>query len=720
MAVLVSAMSSATRRSASAVAVSTDVRTRSSMPARSSPIPIEAIPRIPTDSARPTYSSRSSTGRRSTSCARVGSITRTASRTTAEPSTRTRARRRRESSDPVSPDPVSSGRPPFDSMASGRVSPRSSCRVMGAPYRGPPTDFPGGGSRRRLCDNRRPMSPPIAPTHRLRADLEALAERLDALRFGLGGHDAVRRQALRDRTVWAIRGHLQPRLAAPRAPLLVAVFGPTGSGKSTLVNALAGMVVSRPGAVRPTTEQAVVWCHREAELPDALHSTGPVARVDSSDPLLARLTLVDTPDIDSYATAHRAQTERILAIADAVIYVTTPQRYGDEVPWSFLRTLAERRVPLLVVANRMTRSAAGAVTDLASLLRAEGVKSIAGTDEVFEIREQRLVDGVLPRPAVRTVRVQLEGLSIAHERAVRRTLDGAIAAVTSAAGAVASEVRLQHAEADALRDGVRAAYRREADSFEAPVPAGGLVRGELVRGELVDRWQRLVGVPDLVRAGSRRARRARGPRSPRTPVDHSAARTVEREARAQLVELVMSRIRRAVDAACHGWDLDPAGRELLEDRLRRPGPDTRGRAEREIDDWYEGLVVLVEERGRPRRRVGRSPTEDVDAAAAVLLLLSVFVSTPGPTGAESEVPVGAAAQQAALEHVFGGAAARLLADRARRDLEDRVSSVLSHDAERFIASVDAEVDDPSVAGEIELGVGAVRATWEEMRRAAAV
>ena len=552
------------------------------------------------------------------------------------------------------------------------------------------------------------MSPPIAPTDRLRADLAALAERLEALRLGLGGHDAARRRTLRDRTVWAIRGHLQPRLAAPRAPLLVAVFGPTGSGKSTLVNALAGMVVSRPGAVRPTTERAVVWCHRDAELPDALHSTGPVTRVESSDPLLARLTLVDTPDIDSYVTTHRAQTERILAIADAVIYVTTPQRYGDEVPWSFLRALAERRVPLLVVANRMTRSAAGAVTDLASLLRGEGVKSIAGTDEVFEIREQRLVDGVLPRPAVRTVRVQLEGLSMAHERAVRRTIDGAIGAVTSAAGAVASEVRLQHAEADALRDAVRVAYRREPDAVDGSAPAAGLVRGEIV-----ERWQRLVGVPDLVRSASRGPGRTR--RFARTRPDRSAVRTVEHEAREQLVELAMSRIRRAVDAVCDAWDRDPAGRELLGERLRRPGPDTRARAESEIDDWHEGLVVLVEERRRPRPRVG---PEGVDAAA-VLLLLSVFESTSA-AAQESEVRAGAPARQTALEHVFGGAAARLLADRARRDLVDRVSSVLSHDADRFIARVDAEADDPSVAGEIELGVGAVRATWEEMRRAAAV
>lgn len=559
------------------------------------------------------------------------------------------------------------------------------------------------------------MPAPIAPSHRLRADLDALAGTLDGLHFGLSAHDAERRRLLRDRAVWTIRGYLLPRLAAPEEPLLVAVFGPTGSGKSTLLNALAGSVISRAGAVRPTTDRPVAWCHRETRLPESLRSTGEVDRVDASDALLTRLTLVDTPDIDSYVAAHREQTERILSIADAVVYVTTPQRYGDAVPWSFLRRLAERRVPLLVVANRMTRSASGAVTDLASLLRTEGVKSISGTDEVFEIREQRLSGGVLPRAAVRTIRAQLEGLARAHPQAVRRTVDGAITATLSAAGAVASEIRSQHAEADALRETVRAAYRREAEAVGELLGAGGLVRSEVVES-----WQRLIGVSDLARIVARGAVRARDAVVGRRGPQRAAVRRVEDEARHRLVELAVSRVQRAVDAACDTWELDPAGAHLLEPTLRRPDPDTRSRAAATIDEWYDGLVDLVQERGRGRFRVARAASIGVNAAA-VLLLLSVFVSTAGLTGAEVGVLAGAAAaQQAVLEHVFGGAAARLLAERARGDLEARLSAVLSADAERFVAAVDAAADDPSAAQEIESAVGAVHRSREELRRGARV
>src|SRR5439155_21758674 len=50
-----------------------------------------------------------------------------------------------------------------------------------------------------------------------------------------------------------------PRLAELDAPLLVLLLGPTGAGKSSLLNTIAGAEVSKAGVLRPTTKDAVLY-----------------------------------------------------------------------------------------------------------------------------------------------------------------------------------------------------------------------------------------------------------------------------------------------------------------------------------------------------------------------------------------------------------------------------------------------------------------------------
>src|SRR5699024_630024 len=58
-----------------------------------------------------------------------------------------------------------------------------------------------------------------------------------------------------------IDDYILPRLANIDAPLLAVVGGSTGSGKSTLVNAIVGRQVSTSGVIRPTTRQPVLVAH---------------------------------------------------------------------------------------------------------------------------------------------------------------------------------------------------------------------------------------------------------------------------------------------------------------------------------------------------------------------------------------------------------------------------------------------------------------------------
>ena len=77
-----------------------------------------------------------------------------------------------------------------------------------------------------------------------------------SLPFDIAGAAEAREKA--GHIAQQIEDHLAPRLASLEAPLLAVVGGSTGSGKSTLVNALVGENISRAGALRPTTRQPVL------------------------------------------------------------------------------------------------------------------------------------------------------------------------------------------------------------------------------------------------------------------------------------------------------------------------------------------------------------------------------------------------------------------------------------------------------------------------------
>src|SRR5215207_7828441 len=135
-------------------------------------------------------------------------------------------------------------------------------------------------------------------------DLRALVGRLEAI--------AARRLASRPRSEPAIgrarqladhvRGHVRVRAASLDAPLLVLLVGPTGAGKSTIFNTLAGRAASQTGVLRPTTRVAVVLAHPSDR--DVL-TQGSLAGVHQDqlrfvvdDTLEPGLALVDAPDID--------------------------------------------------------------------------------------------------------------------------------------------------------------------------------------------------------------------------------------------------------------------------------------------------------------------------------------------------------------------------------------------------------------------------------------
>src|SRR5829696_4291475 len=212
--------------------------------------------------------------------------------------------------------------------------------------------------------------------------MRALVERLEALsarRIALGARSepaAARARQLADH----LRGHVRVRAASLDAPVVVLLVGPTGAGKSTIFNTIAGRAASPTGVLRPTTRVAVVLVHpadHDALVEGALAGVPPdQVRFVTDDEIEPGLVLVDAPDIDSLEHANRALTDRLVEAADLCVFVTTATRYADQVPWALLGRVRERGLPLMVVVNRMPTGSidrAEVVADVERLLADGGL-----------------------------------------------------------------------------------------------------------------------------------------------------------------------------------------------------------------------------------------------------------------------------------------------------------------------------------------------------------
>lgn len=549
------------------------------------------------------------------------------------------------------------------------------------------------------------MPPPIARAARLRADLDRLSDEVAAAGFGLASESQETRRSRRDEVVRVLRSYLIPRLGDREAPLLVVVAGPTGSGKSTVVNSLAGWEVSRPGPLRPTTREPVVWS-REDHAHRYSRIGGVECRVVTDDhPLLADLAVVDTPDVDSYVTEHRHLTTEVLQHADVVVFVTSAQRYADAVPWEVLGEVDRRGSVVVYVLNRLARRSSGAVSDYTGLLRRHGLEP----DPIHTIQEQRVKGeaGLLPAKAVRNLTGRLTTLAAERDEVVGAVTRRATAYAVDAAGGVAGEIEAQHDERRRLGAVVERAY---ADALAELTDE--LDRGTLIRAEVVERWSERVGTGEVARWVRGSASWLRGMADRITGQPTAVVKQLEREAQRELVAAVGTRLDRAARAVATGWEVDPAGRDLLTADLAVTGEDARIDAEATVEEWLAGLTRLVEKEAPGRFRAARVASSGVNAAA-VGTILALLAATGGITGAEVGVAAGAAAaQQGILEHLLGRVAAGSLAGSARSGLIESIRAVFDLEADRFQRVLDAATDPLEVAVRIREAVGVVGAESE--------
>ena len=327
-------------------------------------------------------------------------------------------------------------------------------------------------------------------------DEARLAERVTTLGELLRGNEGDVDPALAQRALEDL-ARVEDRLRLGVDRTVVALVGGTGSGKSSLFNAISGLSFADVGAIRPTTDRAAacVWGGEATELLDFLgvaehRRIGRESVLDGDDErALHGLVLLDMPDHDSVAEAHSEQVDRLLPLLDVLIWVVDPQKYADNALHSrYLRGLAGRQDAMLVLVNQVDTIPVDAVPrvrdSVSELLREGGLADVevlttsARTLEgVADVREVLARTVARTSTAARTAEAEVDALSARlgvavapNEPAIgQHEVDAAVDALGRASGR------------DAVADSIRAGAARVSGAALARPEAASPAAVEAVR-----------------------------------------------------------------------------------------------------------------------------------------------------------------------------------------------------------------------------------------------
>ncbi len=215
-------------------------------------------------------------------------------------------------------------------------------------------------------------------------DRLASLQELTKIGSGRTGSEGFSQELLTEAETLLRRSGERMRMSASHT--VVALAGGTGSGKSSLFNALAGANFSPAGVTRPTTKHshACVWgMEGAAPLLDWLgvqrrHRYARASALDEGEASLTGMLLLDLPDHDSVVTGSAALVDRLVKLADMLVWVLDPLKYADaSVHRRYLVPLAGHAAVTTVVLNQVDTlspdQAADCESDLRRLLDTEGL-----------------------------------------------------------------------------------------------------------------------------------------------------------------------------------------------------------------------------------------------------------------------------------------------------------------------------------------------------------
>lgn len=223
---------------------------------------------------------------------------------------------------------------------------------------------------------------------------------------------------------------IQNRRQIAGGHVVAALIGGTGSGKSSLFNALTGTDLADAGALRPTTEAATAFTWGEPASTLTTYLAIEPERVTSRTTELERahekaldgLVLLDLPDHDSVKDAHSGLVDRLLPLVDVLVWVVDPQKYADHILHSrYLAKMRRRADAMVVVMNHIDRVPEARrdtlLADLAGVLELDGLAGVpviatsAATGEgIEELRRLLAIANAEPSMVERTASAELDAV----------------------------------------------------------------------------------------------------------------------------------------------------------------------------------------------------------------------------------------------------------------------------------------------------------------------
>jgi hypothetical protein len=507
-----------------------------------------------------------------------------------------------------------------------------------------------------------------------------------------------------------VEGYLLVRAKSLETPLVVSLVGPTGAGKSSLFNTIAGRAASPTSVLRPTTRRAVALVHpgdREALL------EGPFAAVDPErlelilDPGAAPgVVIVDAPDLDSIERANREVSDHLIEASDLAVFVTTATRYADRVPWAVLARVRERELSTVIVVNRMPSEPEArqmVVAALGRLLEEAGVRrqvdGVGSTVEIIDVVEGALdkstesLDAASVRPLLELV-ARLRGDREARWRLAARSLAGALVGVVPLIDEVAADLDHEAVDVEALRRLARNRFDSELRSLREALAAGSFLREEALR-----QWQDYVGADEITRLFSRGLVRVRATIGALLRPVHAPNEVVRHETLEDVVSVALLHAAEAARKVAAEW----AEARLVEGRIEDdatlwvPTEDFEGRMRARLREWVAAIAEDISRTGQSKALLARGGSIGVNALGTGVML-ATFIHTGGLTGAEIGVAAGTAfVNQKLLAALFGEAAMVELVQRAATRLDAVLALTFDEERDRFERRLPAEDSLPDLS-----------------------
>ncbi|MFT4147426.1 MAG: dynamin family protein [Micrococcaceae bacterium] len=163
---------------------------------------------------------------------------------------------------------------------------------------------------------------------------------------------------------------------------VVAFIGATGSGKSSLLNAIAGQKIARSAHTRPTTSEplAIMWDSAGSE--SLLNWLGVKERHEMPpDPQMSGLILLDLPDFDSTSEYNRQVVDKLVGMVDVLVWVMDPQKYADAaIHQNYIQPWANEDAVTIAVLNQVDKirpeERQGVIESVEHVMRLDGLKDV--------------------------------------------------------------------------------------------------------------------------------------------------------------------------------------------------------------------------------------------------------------------------------------------------------------------------------------------------------